>query len=262
MQIDLSGKVAIVTGGGRGIGREIARTLAREGVKTVIIDIRQDFLDDAAAEWAREGFTGAQLLCDVRRAEACRAAVAETVRQFGRVDILVNNAGVAGGAPVERLTEEQWDANLDANLKGVFLMSQAVLPTMQAQRAGRIISASSFAAILPAMGSAAYAASKAGVESFTRVLAGEAGAHGITVNCYAPGMIPTEMNHYAERTDAQKTVLLDTLTLRRWGSPTDIANLVCFLSSDLASYITGTMIDISGGKFATQQPWMAYRAER
>src|SRR3569833_4116532 len=141
-------------------------------------------------------------------------------------------------------------------------MSQAAIPALKAQQAGRIISASSFAAIVPAMGSAAYAAAKAGVESFTRVLAGELGPFGITVNCYAPGMIPTEMNHYAERSDAQKQVLLDTLTLRRWGRPQDIAYLVCFLSSDLASYITGTMIDISGGKFATQQPWAAYRAER
>ena len=141
-------------------------------------------------------------------------------------------------------------------------MSQAVLPVMKAQRSGRIISASSFAAIIPSTSGAAYAASKAGVDSFTRVLAGEVGPFGITVNCYAPGMIPTELNHYAERSDAQKNVLLDTLTLRRWGSPADIANLVCFLASDQASYVTGTRIDISGGKFATQQPWSAYRAER
>jgi 3-oxoacyl-[acyl-carrier protein] reductase len=262
VQIDLSGKIAIVTGGGRGIGREIARTLAAEGVVTVIADIRSDLLDDVRAEWRDKGWDGAQLACDVRDAAQCRAAVAETLARYGRIDILVNNAGVAGGGPIDKLSEETWDANLDTNLKGVFLMSQAVVPAMKAQQGGRIISASSFAAIVPAMGSAAYAASKAGVESITRVLAGELGAFGVTVNCYAPGMIPTEMNHYAERTDGQKLVLLDTLTIRRWGSPQDIANLVCFLSSDLASYITGTMIDISGGKFATQQPWAAYRAER
>ena len=262
MHIDLSGKTAIVTGAGRGIGREIARTLAGEGVTVIIADIRQDLLDDAAAEWQGRGWGGARLLCDVRSADDCRAVAAETIARFGRLDILVNNAGVAGGAPVDKLAESVWDDNLDTNLKGVFLMSQAVVPAMKAQQGGRIISASSFAAIVPSTGSAAYAASKAGVESFTRVLAGELGPFGVTVNCYAPGMIPTEMNHYAERTEAQQAVLLDTLTLRRWGSPTDIANLVCFLSSDLAGYITGTMIDISGGKFATQQPWAAYRAER
>jgi 3-oxoacyl-[acyl-carrier protein] reductase len=262
VHIDLTGKVAIVTGAGRGIGREIARTLAAEGVAVVIADIRQDLLDDVAEEWQQRDWRGAQLHCDVRKAEDCRAVAAETAGRFGRIDILVNNAGVAGGAPIERLSEAVWDDNLDTNLKGVFLMSQAVLPAMKAQQAGRIISASSFAAIVPSVGSAAYSASKIGVDSLTRVLAGELGPFGITVNCYAPGMIPTEMNHYAERTDVQKEVLLDTLTLRRWGSPQDIANLVCFLASDLASYITGTRIDISGGKFATQQPWAAYRAER
>lgn len=262
MEINLKGKVAIVTGGGRGIGREISRTLAGEGASVVIADIRQDLLDDASAEWAENRWTGAFLAADVRRGEDCKRVAAETLARFGRIDVLVNNAGVAGGALVEKLSEEVWDANLDTNLKGVFLMSQAVIPAMKAEKSGRIVSASSFAAIVPSIGSAAYSASKSGVESFTRVLAGELGPFGITVNCYAPGMIPTEMNHYAERTDTQKTVLLDTLTLRRWGEARDIAHLVCFLASDLAGYITGTMIDISGGKFATQQPWAAYRTER
>jgi len=262
MHIDLSGKVAIVTGGGRGIGRDIARTLAAEGVVTVIADIRQDLLDDGAAEWRGHNWQGAQLHTDVRQAASCAATVAETIKQFGRVDILVNNAGVAGGTVMEKLSETVLDDNLDTNLKGVFMMSQAVIPSMKAQQSGRIISASSFAAIVPSIGGAAYAASKAGVESMTRVLAGELGAFGVTVNCYAPGMIPTEMNHYAERTEEVKEMLLDTLTLRRWGSPQDIANLVCFLSSDQASYITGTRIDISGGKYATQQPWAAYRDKR
>jgi len=262
MQIDLSGKTAIVTGAGRGIGRDIARTLAREGVNVAIADIRQDLLDEATAEWQREGWQGARLHCDVRKIEDGKAVAAETVKRFGRIDILVNNAGVAGGDRIEKLSEALWDDNIDTNLKGVFLMSQAVIPQMKAQQSGRIISASSFAAIVPSIGSAAYSASKIGVDSFTRVLAGELGPSGITVNCYAPGMIPTEMNHYAQRTDEQKKVLLDTLTLRRWGETQDIANLVCFLASDLASYITGTRIDVSGGKLATQQPWSAYRADR
>ncbi len=262
MHIDLGGKTAIVTSAGRGIGREIAATLAAEGVAVVLADIRQDLLDDTAAEWLRQGWRGMHLLCDVRNALDCAAIAAETERQFGGIDILVNNAGVATGAPISALSEDIWDANLDTNLKGVFLMCQAVLPAMQRQRQGRIINASSFAAIVPSIGSAAYSASKIGVQSFTRVLAGELGPFDITVNCYAPGMIPTEMNHYAQRSDAQKDVLLDTLTLRRWGSPKDVANLVCFLSSDLASYITGAMIDVSGGKFATQAPWAAYREAR
>jgi len=262
MLIDLSGKVAIVTGAGRGIGRQIARTLAGEGVTVVIADIRPDLLDDATTEWVQAGWLGLRIKADLRIAAQAQEVARQAAAQFGRIDILVNNAGVAGGAQVEKLSEAVLDDNLDTNLKAVFLMSQAVIPTMKSQGSGRIISASSFAAIVPSVGGAAYAASKAGVESFTRVLAGELGPFGITVNCYAPGMIPTEMNHYAERTDTQKEVLLDTLTLRRWGSPQDVANLVCFLASEQAAYITGTRIDISGGKFATQQPWAAYRAER
>ena len=130
---------------------------------------------------------------------------------------------------------------------------------MKLQNWGRIINAASFAAIIPSIGSAAYASSKAGVESLTRVLASEMGPYGVTVNCYSPGMIPTQMNRYADASPERKEQLLDTLTLRRWGSPDDVAKLICFLSSDLAGYITGTMIDISGGKFATQMPWMAHR---
>lgn len=259
MLIDLKDKVAIVTGAGRGIGNEIARTLAGEGAIVVVTDIRQELLDEVAADWQRNGWTGLQLLCDVRKADDDLAVVASVEKAFGRVDILVNNAGVAGGARVETLSEETWDLNFDVNIKGMFLMCQAVVPIMKRQRSGRILNASSFAAIIPSIGGAAYAASKSGVEGFTRVLAGELGAFDITVNCYAPGMIPTGMNRFADRTDAEKNRLLDTLTLRRWGSARDVANLVCFLSSDLASYITGTLIDVSGGKFATQFPWTGHR---
>ncbi|MFV1304174.1 SDR family NAD(P)-dependent oxidoreductase, partial [Klebsiella pneumoniae] len=119
-------------------------------------------------------------------------------------------------------------------LKGTMLMCQAVIPVMKRQRAGRILNAASFAAIIPSVGGAAYAASKAGVESFTRVLAGELGPFQITANSYAPGMIPTDMNGFANRSPEDQERLLDTLTLRRWGSPSDVANLICFLASDLA----------------------------
>ncbi len=260
MLIDLNGKVAIVTGAGRGIGRVIAQTLAREGARVVVADIRQDLLDDVAEEWAREGWKGLQAICDVRNNDSCAAAVASAVEAFGRVDILVNNAGVASGRKVVEMPDDAWQANLDINLSGTMRMCRAVIPVMQKQNSGRILNAASFAAILPSVGGAAYAASKYGVEGLSRVLAGELGPNNITVNAYAPGMIPTEMNHFAERDDVTQQRLLDTLTLRRWGDPADVANLICFLASDLASYITGTMIDVSGGKFATQFPWMAHRA--
>ena len=260
MLIDLKDKVAIVTGAGRGIGNEIARTLAAEGAIVVVTDIRQDLLDEVAAEWQRNGWRGSQMLCDVRKYEENLAVATAVEQDFGRIDILVNNAGVAGGAQVEVLAEETWALNMDINLTGTFLMCKAVIPIMKRQKAGRILNAASFAAIIPSIGSAAYAASKSGVEAFTRVLAGELGPHEITVNCYAPGMIPTGMNRFADRSDVEKERLLDTLSLRRWGSAKDVAQLICFLSSDLAAYITGTMIDVSGGKFATQMPWVAHRA--
>ncbi|MFC5449253.1 SDR family NAD(P)-dependent oxidoreductase [Paenibacillus aestuarii] len=258
MHIDLRGQVAIVTGAGRGIGKEIALTLASEGVITVITDINEANLTEMKEEFARQGYQGAQFQCDVRDYLQIEQVVRKVEQTYGRIDILVNNAGVAGGGPVEALAEEVWDLNLDINLKGTFLMCKAVAPIMKKQQSGRIINAASFAAIVPSYGSAAYASSKAGVEQFTRVLAGELGPWNITVNCYAPGMIPTDMNHFAEQPEAQQQRLLDTLTLRRWGKKEDVAYLICFLASDFAGYITGTMIDVSGGKLATQIPRVAY----
>jgi 3-oxoacyl-[acyl-carrier protein] reductase len=175
MNIDLKGKVAIVTGGGRGIGREIAVTLAREGVTTAVTDIDPSLLDTLAAEFGAQGWNGRPYRCDVRDAARIDEVVADVVAACGRIDILVNNAGVAPGGPVEELSEEVWDLNQDVNLKGTFLMCRAVAPIMKRQRAGRIINAASFAAIVPIIEGAAYAASKAGVHYFTRALAGELG---------------------------------------------------------------------------------------
>ncbi|TDF99669.1 SDR family NAD(P)-dependent oxidoreductase [Paenibacillus piri] len=258
MQIDLSGKVAIVTGAARGIGREIALALASEGVVTVVTDVNEANLDGIKREFDELGYRGAQYLCDVRDFARIEQVVESIVQTYGKIDILVNNAGVAGGGPVASLKEEVWDLNLDINLKGTYLMCKGIIPVMKRQQSGRIINAASFAAIVPSYGSAAYASSKAGVRQFTRVLAGELGPWNITVNCYAPGMIPTDMNHFAERPDNEQERLLDTLTLRRWGSKDHVAHLICFLASDFADYITGTMIDVSGGKLATQIPKVAY----
>jgi len=259
MLIDLKDKVAIVTGGGRGIGRVIARTFAQEGAKVAIVDFRQDLLDEASAEWQKAGWDGLRILADVREITQVKAAVAEIERTYGRVDILVNDAGVASGARVTELEEATWDDNFDTNTKGTFLMCQAVAPIMKRQKWGRILNAASYAAITPSIGGAAYASSKYAVVGFTRVLAGELGPYDVTVNCYSPGMVPTLMNRFADAPPERKEQLLDTLTLRRWGDPQDIANLLAFLGSDLARYITGAHIDTSGGKYATQFPSQAYQ---
>jgi 3-oxoacyl-[acyl-carrier protein] reductase len=262
MLIDLRGKVGIVTGAGRGIGRVIAEVLAREGVTTIVTDVRQEYLDDVAQTWATNGWQGKQYICDVRDEASITSMVSDIEQTYGQLDLLVNNAGVFRGGWVESLSEQDWDLSFDVNLKGVFLMSKAVVPIMKRQRSGRIINAASFAAVVPSIGSSSYAAAKAGVHYFTRTLAGELGPWNITVNCYAPGMIPTEMNHFAEQSGETQERLLDTLTLRRWGGKEDVANLICFLASDLAAYITGTLVDVSGGKLATQLPQVAWEKAR
>ncbi|TVQ25136.1 MAG: SDR family oxidoreductase [Spirochaetaceae bacterium] len=258
MVIDLSGRVAIVTGAGAGIGREIALTLAREGVRTVAFDLSQPALDELGRVFAAEGFDGLQVRCDVSDSASVAAAVEQVVGTFGRIDIVVNNAGVFSAGSVETLPEEKWDLNFAVNTKGTFLVSQAVIPVMKKQKSGRIINAASFAAIIPSCNTAAYAASKGAVVSLTRVMAGELGPFGITVNCYAPGMVPTGMNNFDKLDDAEQNRLLDLLSIRRWQTAEDVAHLICFLASDQASYITGTLVDVSGGKLATQIPAKAY----
>jgi 3-oxoacyl-[acyl-carrier protein] reductase len=261
MLINLEGQVAIVTGAGRGIGHDIVVRLANEGVITVALDVDKDNLDALGTELS--GVKSSQFVCDVTNLAGIQEVVGQVTEQYGRIDILVNNAGVSAGGPIEDLSEDAWRFTHDVNLNGTFLMCKAVIPTMKRQRSGRIINASSFAAIVPTVGGTAYGSSKAAVAHFTRALAGELGPYNITANAYAPGMIPTELNHFTERPPQEQQRLLDMLTLREWGSTEDIANLICFLSSDQARYITGTLIDISGGKLATQVPQVAYeRAAR
>lgn len=258
MLLDLKARVVVVSGAGRGIGRIIAETFLRERSVVVGLDV-----DAGALEWldrarADLGLLGASFECDVRDAERVTAVVGQIVARLERVDVLINNAGVNVEGLVEGLDDEQWARCFDINVGGTFRMCRAVIPVMKAQRSGRIINAASFAAVVPSVGSAAYAASKAAVVQFTRTLAGELGPWNITANSYAPGMIPTAMNGFAEMTDDAQGRLLDTLTLRRWGTPADVAELICFLASDAAGYITGTLVDVSGGKLATQMPQKAY----
>ncbi len=257
MHLDLSGRVVLVTGAGRGIGREIAETFVREGCVVVGLDAAPGAVDWLEAQQTATG-RGAGLRLDVRDSTAVAAAVAQVLDRFGRIDVLVNNAGINVEGRVEDLTDDAWERCFDVNVGGVFKMCRAVVPVMKAQGSGRIVNAASFAAIVPSVGAGAYAASKAAVVQLTRTLAGELGPWGVTANAYAPGMVPTAMNGFAELDRPAQDRLLDTLTLRRWGEPADVADLVCFLASDAARYLTGTLVDISGGKLATQIPARAY----
>jgi 3-oxoacyl-[acyl-carrier protein] reductase len=258
MHIDLTGRVAVITGAGRGIGRDIARRLAREGVRVIGLDVNAADLELLPGELAQHGTEGDAFLCDIPDEARVNEVIGEVLAKHQRIDLLINNAGIGATAPTDLLEVAAWRRVHEVNLTGTFIMSKAVIPAMKAQRSGRIINAASFAAVIPSVAHAAYASSKMAVVQFTRALAGELGPWNITVNSYAPGMVPTLLNHFTEREAAEQDRLLGTLSLRRWETTDDIANLICFLASDEAGYITGTLIDVSGGKLATQNPAAAY----
>ncbi len=259
MLVDVTGKVTIVTGAGRGIGEAIAKRFAAEGARLSLWERDPVSLARVTAEIRAMGADVLPLQVDVSNAEECTKAAADTQAHFGDLEVLVNNAGVAPSGTVETMDIAAWDETFAVNVRGVFLCCRAVSPYMKARRGGRIISASSFAAIIPSYAFAAYASSKAAVASFTRVLAAELGPWDVTVNAYAPGMVPTQMNGFTSLPETRQQQLLDTLTLRRWGAADDVASLLVFLASAHASYISGTLIDVSGGKFSVQFPQMAHQ---
>ncbi|WKK73093.1 SDR family NAD(P)-dependent oxidoreductase [Rathayibacter oskolensis] len=252
MLIDFTGHVVVVTGAGQGIGRVIAESFAEDGATVVLLDVAEPLLRDVGAHLDARGLASAQYVCDVRDAAAVERVMDDVVSRFGRIDTLINNAGVNVVGLIEDLDVDSWDRCFEVNVRGTFTTCKAVLPVMKRQRRGRIINAASFAAIVPSVGGAAYAASKAAVVQFTRTLAGEAGPWDITANSYAPGMVPTAMNGFAELSEESQAEKLDMLAVRRWGEAQDIADLLRFVASDFAGYITGTLLEVSGGKLATQ----------
>ena len=242
--IDLSGRVALVTGASRGIGRAIARTLASHGA-LVTAAARGDHARGVADEIAQAGGRADAIALDVTEEGAADAALAGVLERHGRIDILVNNAGIARDQLMLRLKREDWDAVLATNLTAAFALTQAALKPMIRQRQGRIISISSIVGEAGNAGQANYAASKAGLIGFTKSVALEVASRGITANVVAPGLVETDMTR--ELAGKAREQWESRIPLRRLGTPDDIAAAVCFLASDEASYITGQVLAVNGG---------------
>ena len=244
--IDLSGRVALVTGASRGIGRAIAERLAAQGA-LVVAAARGEHARDVVATIAAAGGQAEAVSLDVTEEGASARLVTSTLERHVRIDILVNNAGIARDQLMLRMKREDWDSVLATNLTGAFALTQAVLKPMIRQRGGRIISISSVVAQRGNAGQANYAASKAGLIGFTKAVALEVASRGITVNVVAPGLIETDMTRTL--TDEGREEWALQIPLGRLGTPADIASAVCFLASDEASYITGHVLAVNGGMY-------------
>jgi 3-oxoacyl-[acyl-carrier protein] reductase len=240
--IDLTGKTAFVTGSTRGIGLAIARTLYSAGAKVAIVGRDPA---RAAAVAAELGERAAGVGCDVAQADQVEGAIAAAERALGPIDILVNNAGLTRDNLLLRLTDADWNTVLDANLKGAFHTTRAVIKGMMKRRAGRIVNITSIVGLTGNKGQANYAASKAGLIGFTKSVAKEYASRGVLANCVAPGFIETDMT--AALPDEARATLLQDIALGRLGRPEDVAGAVLFLASDLAGYVTGQVLVVDGG---------------
>lgn len=246
--MELEGKVSLVTGGSRGIGREIALVLAEAGSEVIVLYQNQA---EKAAEVVKliekMGRKAQAVQTDVSHSEEVHALVERITDEKGHIDILINNAGVSRDMLLPRMREEDWNLVLNVNLTGVFNCTKAVSKVMLKQRGGRIVNMTSIVGLIGNPGQAAYAAAKAGIIGFTKTIAKELAPRGITVNAVAPGFIETDMT--MGLSDKTKSYFLSQIPLQRFGTPRDVAEVVRFLVSDKASYITGQVIHVNGGMY-------------
>jgi len=242
----LQDKVAIITGAGRGIGQATALKFAREGAKVVVCDLSPEWIDDTVKQCKETGKGDAMgYPADVRDAAALDALVKAVVEKWGRIDCLVNNAGIVKDAQLKNMTEEQFDAVIEINLKGVYNCTKAVVATMLAQGSGVILNASSVVGIYGNFGQTNYAATKFGVIGMMKTWAKELGRKGVRANAVCPGFIATDiLKSMPERV---LSAIEDKIPLGRLGKPEEIANVFAFLASDEASYMNGAVIEVSGG---------------
>jgi 3-oxoacyl-[acyl-carrier protein] reductase len=243
--VELLGKVALVTGAAQGIGKAIALLLARHGADVVVSDINLEKAQETANEIQESGKRSLAAKVNVADLKDVEKMVETIVGQFGRIDILVNNAGITRDRLILRMTEEDWDAVLDVNLKGTFNCTKAVIRYMSKQKSGKIVSIASVTGEMGNPGQANYGASKAGVIGFTKTIAREFAARGINVNAIAPGYIQTAMTDAVP--EKAKEELKRMIPMERLGQPQDVAQAVLFLVSENSSYITGQVLNVNGG---------------
>jgi 3-oxoacyl-[acyl-carrier protein] reductase len=244
---ELTGKTAIVTGAARGIGRVIAEELARAGANVALCDLKAEWLAETAEAVQAFGVKAHALGVNVSNGDDVNKAVDAAVEVFGGVDILVNNAGITKDGLLIRMSEEDWDAVLDVNLKGTFLFTKAVARPMMKSRQGVIVNIASIIGLIGNAGQCNYAASKAGVIALTKSSARELAARNIRVNAIAPGFIESKMTDILS--DDVKQKMLDQIPMKRFGGPADVAKAVLFLTTDASAYITGQVLSVNGGMF-------------
>ncbi len=248
MDLGLQDKVAIVTGSARGLGAATARKLAEEGAKVIVTDILREQAEATTTALRADGLQAHCVVADITKADQVQALVDEAVATFGGVHILVNNAGFPRDKYLVKMSEEDWDLVMEVMLKGAFLASRAVMPRLIAQGWGRVINISSRAHFgNPTQ--ANYAAAKAGLIGMAKALSMEQGRYGITVNCVAPGFMETEMVQALATYETIKERAVQMQPVKRVGQPRDIANAVAFLASDAASFISGEVLHVTGGRY-------------
>ena len=243
--MSLQGKVAIVTGGTRGIGKAISIRLARDGATVIAIHVRPEAGEEARGEFAAAGVEIQTRQANISDVDAVNDLIKSVIAEFDGIDILVNNAGITRDGLLVRIKEEDWDAVMNINLKGTFNCIKAVTRPMMKARSGRIVSISSVVGVAGNAGQANYAASKAGQVAFTKSLSKEVAKRGITANCVSPGFIETEF--IADLPEKQRKTYLDQVPLKRFGKPEEVAQAILFLASREANYINGAILEVTGG---------------
>ena len=239
------GKVAVITGSARGIGKSIARLFAEQGAQVVIADILQDDIDKTVDEFTSEGLKAAGFQCNITSEEEVENFMKDIHNKFSSIDILINNAGITADTLLIRMKKIDWDKVINVNLTGTFICTQKAAKYMMKQRHGKIVNVSSVIGFIGNFGQANYAASKGGIIAFTKSVSKELASRNINVNAVAPGFIRTAMTDALPEEIQQK--YLENISLKRFGTPEDVGKLVLFLSSEDADYITGQTIIIDGG---------------